>query len=130
MHQVKQLAGRDQDALHLCKGPDALAAGDRARFQPQLVSSPQAVELLAEWLLAPARSKPVIVVSIAAGHTEPWIDTEHLAAEIGDRAEIYLVPTGRCSWTLADRLPARTEVYGGAGRLYPEVGRGVDCGSL
>ncbi|ALV48101.1 hypothetical protein ASR50_34670 [Streptomyces sp. 4F] len=83
-----------------------------------LVSAPQAVEL-AEWLLAPGRSKPVVVVSIARGRTEPFVDVDRLAAEIGNRAEIYVIPTGRASWALADRLPARTEVYGGAGRVYP-----------
>ncbi|MEU6071363.1 hypothetical protein ABZ864_44735 [Streptomyces sp. NPDC047082] len=119
MNHAQQLADRAQEVRRPRIAPDALATGERVRVQPQLVSSPQAVELLAEWLLAPARSKPVIVISIASGHTEAWIDAARLAAEIGDRAEIYLIPTGKASWALADRLPARTEVYGGAGRLYP-----------
>jgi hypothetical protein len=96
-----------------------LVTEERVRIQPQLVSTTQAVELLAEWLLATVRSKPVIVISIASGHTAPWIDMDRLATKIGDRAEIYVIPNGRVSRTLADRLPARTEVYGGAGRLYP-----------
>ncbi|MFF1657764.1 hypothetical protein [Streptomyces sp. NPDC058255] len=118
MNQAEQLADR-QKVLHPHVGPDLPAADDRVRPQPQLVSTAQTVELLAEWLLAPARTKPVIVVSIASGHTEPWINADRLATKIGDQAEIYLIPTGWTSWALADRLPARTEVYGGAGRLYP-----------
>ncbi|MFF7890024.1 hypothetical protein ACH40F_57010 [Streptomyces sp. NPDC020794] len=119
MNQAQQLADHAQMVRRPRIGPDALAAGERVRVQPQLVSSLQAVELLAEWLLAPARSNPVIVISIASGHTEAWIDAARLASEIGDQAEIYLIPTGKASWALANRLPARTEVYGGAGRLYP-----------
>ncbi|WP_189909362.1 hypothetical protein [Streptomyces albogriseolus] len=48
MHQVQQLAGSDQDGLHPRKGLDTLAAGDRARVKPQMLSL-QAVELLTEW---------------------------------------------------------------------------------
>lgn len=43
MNQARQLADRAQDVRRPGIGPDALAAGERVRVQPQLVSSPQAV---------------------------------------------------------------------------------------
>jgi hypothetical protein len=59
------------------------------------------------------------VVTTPHGRTEPWIDVEEIADQVGDIAEIYLVPTGPHSWELSNNLPAMTQVYGGAGRVYP-----------
>ncbi|MGW7363926.1 hypothetical protein ACWGI8_10960, partial [Streptomyces sp. NPDC054841] len=133
MKQAQQLADHSREGMTARgrMGPPCVPAirargdGEEIHSGPawrvlvhQLTSAPQAVEL-AEWLLAEDRPKPVIVVSIASGRTEPWIDVERLAAELRDLAELCLIPTGKVSWALAGRLPARTEVYGGAGRVYP-----------
>jgi len=74
---------------------------------------------LAKQLLEPARSQPVVVVSIASGRREPWIDATKVANEVGELADVYLIPTSDISWAFAGRLPQKTEVYGGAGRVYP-----------
>jgi len=74
---------------------------------------------LAKQLLEPAGSKPVVVVSIASGRREPWIDATKVANEVGELADVYLIPTSDISWAFAGRLPQKTEVYGGAGRVYP-----------
>ncbi|MGW5789179.1 hypothetical protein ACWEV3_01110 [Saccharopolyspora sp. NPDC003752] len=74
---------------------------------------------LGEWLLTAHRPKPVVVVSTPAGHCKPWTDLALLAAEIGNLAELYLIPTGPVTWELARLLPTRTEIYGAAARLYP-----------
>ncbi|WGT47158.1 hypothetical protein [Tessaracoccus lacteus] len=60
-----------------------------------------------------------MVVSIPATREEPWIDVEEIAREAGELADVYLMPTGEASWEFSDRMPDGTQVYGGAGRVYP-----------
>jgi len=94
-----------------------------AQWAVHRVDSPSRAVALADQLLDPARSKPVVVVSIPSGRGEPWIDAGRVANEVGELGDIYLIPTGDVSWAFAERLPAKMEVYGGAGRVYP-VGLG------
>lgn len=74
---------------------------------------------LADLLNGTARRRPVVVVTIPAGREEPWIDVEDIAREAGDLAEVYLMPTGGFSWDFSRRMAEGTQVYGGAGRVYP-----------
>ncbi|MFW6090783.1 MAG: hypothetical protein ACODAF_02845 [Actinomycetota bacterium] len=74
---------------------------------------------LADRLLAPDRTRPVVVVSTSSGQDRPWIDAERVKEHVGDLAEIYVLPTGELSWELSDQLPGNTGVYGGAARVYP-----------
>lgn len=83
------------------------------------VATVEAAEQLADRLLDPDRPLPVVVLSLPAGAASPWIDPEEIVAEVGDLAEVVCLPTGALSWAFAARLPTRTEVYGGAGRVYP-----------
>lgn len=83
------------------------------------VTTPEGALALATRLNGNARDRPVIVVTTPHGRTEPWIDIEGIVDQVGDIAEIYLVPTGPHSWDLSNNLPAMTQVYGGAGRVYP-----------
>lgn len=83
------------------------------------VTTPEGARALATHLNGNARDRPVIVVTTPHGRTEPWIDIEEIVDQVGDIAEIYLVPTGPHSWDLSNNLPAMTQVYGGAGRVYP-----------
>lgn len=62
---------------------------------------------------------PIVVVSTAAGQPEPYADAEAIAAAVGDRTEIFILPTGDVSWAFAQEMPGETQVYGGAGRVYP-----------
>ncbi|MFZ2481912.1 MAG: hypothetical protein WAZ15_09330 [Propioniciclava sp.] len=76
-------------------------------------------QALADVLNGDARKRPMVVVTIPAGKSEPWIDVQEIADQAGDLAEVYLMPTGAVSWAMAQRMPEGTEVYGGAGRVYP-----------
>ncbi|EYR63388.1 hypothetical protein N866_01030 [Actinotalea ferrariae CF5-4] len=76
-------------------------------------------EWLAGHLLDPGRSWPVVVVSIPSSRTEPLIDVDDLAQAVRGIAEVVLLPTDETSWRLSELLPAMTQVYGGAGRVYP-----------
>jgi hypothetical protein len=74
---------------------------------------------LAERLNGNDRSRPLVVVTIPAGQAQPWIDLAVVAEKVGDLAEYYLMPTGPHSWVFSHNLPPMTQVYGGAGRVYP-----------
>lgn len=87
------------------------------------------VDALARRILDPARPKPLVVVTSLAGATggreaSVPFDPKSLFDEIGDVAEVVLLPTGELSMRLDQQLPDMTQVYGGAGRCYP-VGFGA-----
>jgi hypothetical protein len=83
------------------------------------IDTPAAAAALAERLNALHRSRPLVLTSTSAATNEPWIDVEEIDSELGELADVYLVETGAPSWALAERIPPRTEAYGGAGRVYP-----------
>lgn len=74
---------------------------------------------LADLLNGNARRRPVVVVTIPVGRDAPWIDAEEIAREAGNLAEVYLMPTGGFTWEFSRRMADGTQVYGGAGRVYP-----------
>lgn len=74
---------------------------------------------LAHRLLEPGRTRPVAVVTVPDGAPSPYIDPEEIADAVGDVCDVYLVPTGALTWSISRVLPDRTQVYGGAGRVYP-----------
>lgn len=78
-----------------------------------------ATRVLADYLNGNARRRPVVVVTSPAARDEPWIDVDDIAREAGELAEVYLMPTGDLTWEFSRRMPAGTQVYGGAGRAYP-----------
>jgi predicted RNA-binding protein with RPS1 domain len=72
----------------------------------------------------PNRGKPIVCISIPTWASGPLLDPVALAAELGELADIYVLPTGELSWELTDRLPPRLDVYGGAVRIWwPLEGR-------
>ncbi|MDR1151718.1 MAG: hypothetical protein LBK72_04440 [Bifidobacteriaceae bacterium] len=83
------------------------------------IASEADVDELTSLLLDPRRTNPVVVVSTRQGESEAWIDADRIAEEVGDLAQVWVVPTSSLSWRLAGALPAKTQVYGGAGRVYP-----------
>ncbi len=87
------------------------------------VDTAEAARALAARLNSTERTVPAVVVTTAAGRTESTILVDRLYADVGDAVEIYLLPTGEPSWAFSEAMPARTQVYGGAGRAYP-VGLG------
>ena len=83
------------------------------------VTNTSEAEALAALLNGDTRTKPTVVVTVASGHTDPYADVERIAAEIGDLADLYLVTTGGHTWAFSNRMTPGTQVYGGAGRVYP-----------
>jgi len=78
---------------------------------------------LAGYLNGDTRRKPTAVVTVPAGRAVPWIDAEAVAAQAGNLADVYLIPTGAITWEFSRLMADGTQVYGGAGRVYP-VGLG------
>ncbi|MER7556905.1 hypothetical protein ABTZ46_08185 [Nocardioides sp. NPDC126508] len=83
------------------------------------VTNTSEAEALAALLNGTTRTKPTVVVTVASGHTDPYADVERIAAEIGDLADLYLVTTGGHTWAFSNKMTPGTQVYGGAGRVYP-----------
>lgn len=51
--------------------------------------------------------------------TEPWIDVKEIAHEVGNFAGVYLMTAGDHTWSFARNMMEGTQVFGGAGRVYP-----------
>jgi hypothetical protein len=85
----------------------------------RIIDSPERAERLAEHLLDPERSKPVVVVTTAAGQNAPYINVEDIIRAVSELADVYVLPTGSITFALGGRMPLKTQVYGGAGRVYP-----------
>lgn len=85
----------------------------------QHVNDERSATALAALLNGNNRRKPVVVITSPAGRTEPWIDVEDISQESGALAEVYLIPTGSFTWEFSNRMADGTQVYGGAGRVYP-----------
>ncbi|MGV9763596.1 hypothetical protein [Micromonospora tulbaghiae] len=84
----------------------------------RIASEAEASEL-AHRLLMPGRRWPVVVLTIAGEHDEPFGDPDEVKQAVGDLAEVVLMPTDDTSWAFSRVMPAMTQVYGGAGRVYP-----------
>ncbi|HEX6969692.1 MAG TPA: hypothetical protein VF174_12905 [Micromonosporaceae bacterium] len=83
------------------------------------IASEAEAEKLAHRLQTAGRRWPVVVLTIAGGHDEPFGDPEEIKREVGDLAEVILMPTSGISWAFSRHMPPATQVYGGAGRVYP-----------
>ncbi len=83
------------------------------------VDTAEVARALAARLNSSERTVPVVVVTTAAGRSESHIAVDRLYDDVGDAVEIYLLATGEPSWAFSEAMPARTQVYGGAGRAYP-----------
>ncbi len=74
---------------------------------------------LATWLLLPGRRLPTVVLTIAGGQDQPFGDPEAVKDAVGDLAEVVLIASSAASWAFSREMPPDTQVYGGAGRVYP-----------
>ncbi|CAM2916072.1 hypothetical protein ACSL103130_06965 [Actinomyces slackii] len=85
---------------------------------PIVISTAAQARGLAAELLRPGRQAPIVVISTRPDSPEPWIDARAVAREGRGVVKVYVVVTGEASWAFAKDMPDRTEVYGGAGRVY------------
>ncbi|MEV0217270.1 hypothetical protein [Micromonospora sp. NPDC050695] len=74
---------------------------------------------MALWLRDPARDRPVVLVTVPAGHYAPFADTDAIVEAVDGLATVVILPTSRLSWVFSAAMPAGTQVYGGAARVYP-----------
>jgi hypothetical protein len=85
----------------------------------QHVATREQAEHLARHLLDATRRLPVVVVSHGVGrHQEPWIDAQRVAEDVGEYAEVHLIPTGDVTWAFSAAMPPEAQVYGDAARVY------------
>ncbi|MEU8073063.1 hypothetical protein AB0B20_25230 [Micromonospora sp. NPDC049151] len=59
------------------------------------------------------------MLTIPAGYDQPFGDPDEIKQAVGDLAEVVLMPTSDVSWAFSRVMPTMTQVYGGAGRVYP-----------
>lgn len=83
------------------------------------VETDAAASDLADRLNGARRDRPIVVVTTPSGHGEPWIDAAKIERHVGDLAEVFIMPTGQFTWSFSNKMPAMTQVFGGAGRVYP-----------
>lgn len=77
------------------------------------------VENLVTQLFSKTRKEPICVVSIPVGASKPLFDMSQLVSETGDVCDSWILKTGDLSREFAQRLPEKTETYGGSARVYP-----------
>ena len=92
--------------------------GAESGRSPVEVDSSAALADVVAWILSPFRTAPLVVVTSGKDGADPWIDEGAVAAARSDAA-VYVIRKEKLTWLLADYLPARWEVYGGGGRVYP-----------
>ena len=83
------------------------------------IATEDAARRLAAEINSVLRTRPYVVVSTPAGHSRPYIDPTEVESQVGNLADVFLIPTGPESWTFSREMPELTQVYGGAGRAYP-----------
>lgn len=84
----------------------------------QRVKDAEQARRLADRLLAPDRTKPVVVVAVGAGRAEPWVDPQEVADAVGEYADVVRIDTGDATWAFSAAMPPDAQVYGDAGRVY------------
>ncbi len=83
------------------------------------VDSVAAAQQLATELNSAERTTPIAVVSTPAGSHTSLIDAGALHDAVGDLVPVYVMATGPVSRAFSEQMPDLTQVYGGAGRVYP-----------
>jgi predicted RNA-binding protein with RPS1 domain len=69
-------------------------------------------------LLDPQRSRPIVAVTTSPSTGRYWIEPGGFEERIGEWADVVALETGDATWELADALPGRLDVYGGAMRVW------------
>lgn len=78
-------------------------------------------------LLDAQRQRPIVAVTTSPATGRYWIEPSLLEATLGEWADVVAFETGDATWELADALPDRLDVYGGAMRVWwPDLTRDSD----
>ena len=90
---------------------------------PALITTAEASDALAAYLVSARRTRPVVVVSRSTAATSAYIDVGRLRDDLTGLADVCEIANPAASWAFSRAVPPMCQVYGGAGRAYP-VGRG------
>ena len=75
---------------------------------------------LVSYLRSAARTRPVVILTVARGSHAPHVDPAVLEREFGRQVDIVTLPTEAATHALSETLTDReASVYGGACRVYP-----------
>lgn len=72
----------------------------------------------AQWVLDPTRTRPIVCLTATPYLSELPINPQATADLLGDKADVWALRGARESWALAEALPDRMDVYGGAARVW------------
>lgn len=82
------------------------------------IDTPEQATALARELQQPGRRRPVVVITIAQGQHDPYVDVESVATDVTGVCDVQVLATGEASWAFSRELPDGRQVYGGASRVY------------
>ena len=82
------------------------------------IDSEGAVYDLARYVRSPERTVPIVCITVQPRLEQPLMDPDALAREVGEQAEVWVVPVAKHQWILTDELPKDLDVYGGAVRVW------------
>jgi hypothetical protein len=77
------------------------------------------VHALVDHLRDSDRSRPLVLISTPNRNPIPLISISEVESVAGHIADIVLIETGPLTFEFTDRMVHGTQVYGGAGRVYP-----------
>jgi hypothetical protein len=92
------------------------APDDKARAT-RLVRADDVPAFVRDELLAASRTLPIVVVT-STDRGEFVVDATVLAERFDGRIDVVRIENGPDTWALAQALPSKLEVYGGAVRVY------------
>ncbi|MFT4217054.1 MAG: hypothetical protein QM619_07705 [Micropruina sp.] len=75
---------------------------------------------LVSYLRRETRERPVVVLTVAPGHTAPYASAAELAGVAKGRADVVTIPTDDLTWQFSESLDdPQAGTYRGACRVYP-----------
>lgn len=89
------------------------------------VTSEDEARHLAERVVDPTRETLLIGVTTKKGLDRPLLDADGLAAQLGERAEVWVLTDTTHAWALTEALPPKIDVYGGAIRAWRPIPEGA-----
>jgi hypothetical protein len=70
----------------------------------QRVADERSAKALADRLNGNDRTRPILVITIPAGRSTPYIDADGVLDQVGDLADVYLIATGPHTWTFSGKM--------------------------
>lgn len=78
----------------------------------------EVAEFVRDVLFAADRDRPVVALTTDVRSRCSLVDADRIAGELRGMADVVEIETGDATWALADAVPPRLDVYGGAARIW------------